>query len=326
MRVLGYGDFRPGCRIQAVTVDPRLSRRLRLLRAGRGQNVLHDHSGISTYPHTPTLAAYVEFLEKWADNFVMTLHDGTLPERYELFSREDSVLARRVWAKARVIFAMSEPLADFLSYCGVPRERIDVRSPILPLLDEMKTAAPRELASLAEGSSRLIALSGPIRREYDFLTGARVFARLAARDPGVALAVFETGFSEDPTYRSLVEEAVRPVADRVVFMRDRTHGEFLASLPYVDVLVRGTRVESYGMAKVEAIMEGVAVVATQAGQTMGTIPYDFGDEESLLDALKRALERGSIEASEASGVRAHYEREASDNLEAVLLAYRGVAA
>jgi glycosyltransferase involved in cell wall biosynthesis len=86
------------------------------------------------------------------------------------------------------------------------------------------------------------------------------------------------------------------------------------------VFVRGTRLESFGLSRVEAVLGGTPVVTTSSGETRYMRLYPYGDAEQL------AAEVLSVVASppDLREAREYYERLAEQAMAQVRDVYRRV--
>ena len=50
-----------------------------------------------------------------------------------------------------------------------------------------------------------------------------------------------------------------------------------------------SKIELYGLSRVEAMLTGTAVVGTRTGELRYVTPYEFGHADSLLQAITAAL-------------------------------------
>jgi glycosyltransferase involved in cell wall biosynthesis len=90
------------------------------------------------------------------------------------------------------------------------------------------------------------------------------------------------------------------------------HSSITQIIKKCDVLVRASKYESYGLSRIEGIMNLKPVVATNIGETRGMLLYEFGDHEMLKKQLVKALYSTEVDSiTEWAGI---YNRIAAENL------------
>jgi glycogen(starch) synthase len=226
-------------------------------------------------------------------------------------SPEDRALVeaeRALFAGAPVLIANSEAtLLDLAKAFGVvvPSDRAVVVPHGMP----DRAATPRERPATEEP---LILFLG----QLGFRKGIDVFldalpAVLAGRPATVAIAGAPQGESPEAAFRA--RHAGAPWADRVRFLGlvdDATKQALLAAASVVAV---PSRYESFGLVSVEAMMHGVAVVASRAGGIPEVVEDGVtgllvppGDSEALAAAIGRILDDASLRQAMGKAARARY--------------------
>ena len=128
----------------------------------------------------------------------------------------------------------------------------------------------------------------------------------------------EAGLYATAVYKADVESTLADLGDRVWLAEDVPNSQVTALLRSSTVLIRGTQQESFGLSRIEALLAGIPVVATDTGQTDFMTLYTYGNERSLLAATSRASDAGP-EALQAAA--AHYGQVASQSFETILDVY-----
>lgn len=67
------------------------------------------------------------------------------------------------------------------------------------------------------------------------------------------------------------------------------HATVIQVIKKCDVLVRASKFESYGLSRIEGILNLKPVVATNIGETRGMLLFEFGNNEMLKKQLEKAL-------------------------------------
>jgi glycosyltransferase involved in cell wall biosynthesis len=227
---------------------------------------------------------------------VATFHGFT---RRGLKGRAYEHLERMTARRTEAVVAVSNPIADELERCGVPRGRLHVIPNRAPETEDMSRDAARAELGLPEDRLRL-AWMGRIFPEkgLDVLIDA-----LLQLDVPTHLTVFGDG----PDERTLKQRA----AGRLEVSWMGYVGGAARYLPAFDGFVLSSRTEGWPLTLLEAMEAGTPVIATE----VGGVPEILRPEEGLLvppedpGALARAVRRladdrdGAIERAEAASRR-----------------------
>jgi glycosyltransferase involved in cell wall biosynthesis len=296
---------------------------------GRG-GVLHNHySSLTMYPmarEDPQTRAAIEsmlrFASFWRIRWVETVHDQTIIERFPESSIETRQLFLKAMSLAAKVIAIGDAMRDFLLTVGVPEGKIVVGQPLLPARHNGKSLSDRYLSFFADRSTVWITV-GAFTPLYDFVTVATAFRRLLEVQPSAGLVIVSGNFAQDESYRAEVLSVLGDGSANVLFVEDVPNEDVIELLRASTVLIRGPRHESFGLSRVEAILAGTPVVATETGQTSFMTLYAHGDVDSLLDAIARAR---VLEPEQARQAATFYDVMASRNLEVILGVYRELGA
>lgn len=285
-----------------------------LFREGRGARILDATHFHLEYPNKfllpPWLAAKRALGFEWYKNVL----DGSLPSRYQKFTRPQKFLFRRAVNAVTEFVVVSEELRRWLvDEIGVT-QRVTV-IPCLLLIPESTLAAPlsgateKRLAPFMR-HARHVCSVGVFIPDYGFAHAAEAVEKLRAETgEDIGLVLLDGTFARDDEYRAGV---LRGRESWITVLENVPNPEVYQVLQRSDAFVRGFGLESYGISRVEALWCGVPVVATTAGETRGMLTYEFGDVNELQKQLRRALHdppRAEI------GVWAEsYKREAEENL------------
>lgn len=289
---------------------------------GRG-GILHNHyASLTMYPAAGedantrrVVEGLLSFTKLWGIRWVETIHDQTIIQRYPGASPETRRLFNRALSTAAIVIAIGNPLREFLLDLGVPSAKVVVGSPLLPSRKVAYPLAVRYGAFFADHAPVWTTV-GAFIPLYDFKTVATAFRRFLETQPRAGLVIVSGRFADDPSYRDGVLSLLADVPNSVSFVEDVPNDEVIGLLGASNLMVRGPQHESFGLTRVEALLAGTPVVATDTGETRFMTLYSHGDVESLLDAATRA--HG---AEAASGAAAYYREMARNSLQVILDVY-----
>ncbi len=281
----------------ARDLDPRLAldatRVVRELRP----DVVHTH-----LVHADVYGAIAASVAR--TRLVTTKHNDD-PFRVGPFRHIERALARR----ARQIVCITHALARFtVERVGLPASKVVV---IHYGLDEPPRAWAADDGPQLPPDARVLLAVSRLARQKGVDVAVRALARVRASDARAVLVVLGEG-EERPALEGLAREL--GVADAVV-LPGRV-GDVSAWLRRAELLVHPVRWEGFGLALLEAMLAGRAVVATRVsavpelvvdGETGVLVPPE--DDAALADALLALLrDDGRREAYGRAGrARAHAE-------------------
>lgn len=213
---------------------------------------------------------------------VMIVHGGALPDFVERWPRR----VRRVLKCAAVVCAPSGYIAGKLSKCGC-----EIR--VIPNGVEVK-AYPFRLRRQVH--PRLVWLRA-FQRGYDPAVAVRVAARLEEVSGGVQLFMIGPDKGDGSLEETRRIAVALGIAERVEFVGRVKNQDVPAWLSHGDIFLNTTRLESFGVAMVEAMACGLCVVASRVGgipwvarEGREALLVDPGDDMGMARKVRMILE------------------------------------
>lgn len=266
------------------------------------------------YPNPILLPCWIAakfFLKfKW----IKILHDGSLPSRYEKFNRGQRLLFKRAIRHIDEIVVYSRELETWLREVIGFDKKIYYIPLFFPLPSDWGSGVltddfNEKLGRFARFQKRVCSI-GVFIPSYGFQTIANAVEKLR-RETKVDIGLFlvDGGFARDEKFRAEVLKG----RDWIITAESVPH----PNLPHIfrqsEVFVRGFEHESYGLSRVEAIMCGTPVIATNEGETRGMLIYEYNNEAALISHLKNVLNENFL--NEANIWAEIFQKEAKQNLE-----------
>jgi teichuronic acid biosynthesis glycosyltransferase TuaC len=222
---------------------------------------------------------------------VVKLHGSDM----DVLATRPSLRRQLAWALPRAarVVAVSRALGRAAAALGVPADRIDIVTNGVDdaLFHPRDRAAAR--AELGRGGDRRpwLLFVGRVEVDKGMLDLTAAFQRVAAASPDAVLVVVGDGKA-----RAAAEEALRPLADRVVFAGARPLAEMPVWMAACDVLTLPSHHEGTPNVLLEALACGRRVVATRVGgipdvvhrPELGAL-VPVADAGALAEALATAL-------------------------------------
>jgi glycosyltransferase involved in cell wall biosynthesis len=294
------------------TVDHRRFGHIRsLMRLGKGSRIVDSSHFHLEYPHRLLLPAWLQLKKQKQFTWIKACHDGSLPFRYAGMTDSQKRRMAKALAAIDILVVSSPDLVDFFS----DKHDRPVRY-ISPLLPDEQAYLKNDRSGL-DGVKRVLSI-GAFIPSYGFHEAAEAVEKLRNDGTEITLTLLDGGFARDEDYRR------RVVADRpwIVVRELVPHAEVARYLSDADVFVRSFAHESYGLSRVEAILAGVPVIATDIGETRGMLTYHSGDVTKLVEHLKTTL---ADAAPDLTKVARMYRDEAAANLAAYVQLLTGDA-
>jgi glycosyltransferase involved in cell wall biosynthesis len=251
---------------------------------------------------------------------VVKLHGSDM----DVLSKRPSLRRQLAWAlpQAARVVAVSRALGDQAAALGVPRDRIDIVTNGVDgeLFHPRDRAAARAELGRAGDARKWILFVGRVEADKGMLELGPAFAKLAAANPDAALFIVGDGKA-----RAAMEETLRPLGDRAVFLGARPFAEVPVWMGACDLLTLPSHHEGTPNVLLEALTAGRRVVATRVGgipdvvhrPELGAL-VEVGDTEGLAAALGEVLAAPYDGAAIAAlGARGGWDESAA-RLEAVL--------
>jgi glycosyltransferase involved in cell wall biosynthesis len=272
-----------------------------LWRRRRAADVVHVHM-------PDPLAALAVWLARPHGVVVLHWHSDVVRQRIARHLYQP--LERWLLGRADAVIATSHAYADSSPSLQAHRHKVSV----IPIGAHAPEAVdPERAAALRQryGDRRLVFALG----RMTYYKGWDVLIEAARQLPEDVLVVVGGGGPDLPRYRALAEAA--GVADRVRFVGPLTAASVEAhfALAAVFCMPSTLRAEAFGVAAVEAMARGLAVVSTRIpGSGLAWLQQDGvtglqvppGDPLALAAALRRLLDDGALRARFGAAGRARW--------------------
>jgi glycosyltransferase involved in cell wall biosynthesis len=292
-RLLCYGDFRTRWHVRRISVvRPGWWRSLpKLYLTLSPRTILHDHSGMIPNPDEGLLESLASAVRRRGARWILTLHDETLPGRFRGWPRTRRELCTRFLRCPEHVICVGDRLHAFLEELGIADRNLSNIPPLLPVADLPEVPLPPAVQAFLADHTPVIATVGAFHANYDLGAMARAFPRILREYPRAGLVVIDAGFTADDASRRQVLEGLEDTGAGAYCLLSRIpRDHVLQILRASAVFVRGTRYESFGLSRVEALLLGTPVVTTEAGETRHMRTYAYGDPIQLAHQVLVVLE------------------------------------
>ncbi len=283
-----------------------------MFQQGRGARIVDSTHFHLEYPNPLLLPAWVAARSLLRFHWIKVLHDGSLPSRFQEFSSVRRTLFRLALRSIDEIVAVDEELGRWLVDDAGYGGKVHVIPALLPAAHDVGTKTGAKTADALDKYNtyhRRVCSVGAFISSYGFLDVARAVEVIRSEtDENIGLLLADAGFARDDAYREQVLRG-RPwivVAEQLP-QADMKH-LYLSS----HVFVRAFEHESFGLSRIEALLAGIPVIATNVGETRGMLTYDFGDVDGICSHLRRVFKGESL--SDVEHWAAVFESEARENL------------
>lgn len=254
--------------------------RLRAFLRRRGVRVIHTHGPGSLLAATAAcrgLRPRVIVAASWHDS-------GSVLEERSMRGRLRARLVARALRRAGVVFGSSEDVCRRLSLASGRQARVLVNG-----------VADAPLALDTRSDAPLVAWVGRLEANKDPLTLIRALGRLRAEGLGVR-AVLAGRAIRAHEYTVMLRKEIEALGLGEAVEMPGQIDDIPGLLARSNIGVQSSRSEGLSMALLEQMMAGLAVVATEVGDTSRAIEHEAtgllvpaGDEAALAGALRRVV-------------------------------------
>ncbi len=213
--------------------------------------------------------------------WIKIFHDGTLPYRYKDFGCLEKFILKHSLKNMEKVLTVDNSIRNWLVKDVGYKGEVRIIKSILPRKYE-KCYLPSNIRAFIETYQYIIVSVGTCKKEYgfqDIIAALNLLPQEYKKDTGVIL--IDGNFSaKDRDYQKNRNKFAR--IKNVLLLSKGVDNDMVYSIMKAStVFVRGVLFESYGISRIEAILAGIPVIATNVGETRGMNIYESGDIEKL---------------------------------------------
>lgn len=280
-----------------------------LLKIKRGSCILDSCNMFLEYPvvNKAKVWNFLFKVKKW--KWIKIFHDGTLPSRYKSFTNEEKNIFITSIMKMYKILVVSNELKNWLIEEIGYRGDVTVIDSILPKRIENKKLDCK-IEEFIQSFDFIVTSIGTCNEEYGFQNIVSAVEKSKYKDR-IGIILIDGNFAvKNKGYLENVKK-YKEMKNVYYIGQGLDNDTTLSLLAKSTVFIRGVFFESYGISRVEAILAGVPVIATNVGETRGMLLYKPGDVETLKEKLDYVLSKNcNLEISEW---QMFYKNKAIDN-------------
>jgi len=278
------------------------------------RTILDSTVSSAEYPNFKSILAWVLLKPFLKFKWIKVIHDGTLPARHQTFGIFQKFLLRLSLRSYDRVLTVNKKLFNWAKHLSPSNLDIHQITSLLPPKDlEIETALPQTIKDKLRTCDKRVCTMGAFTNNYGFKQIVNAVENLRNQhDLDIHLVMIAGGFTKDINYR---DDLLRG-RDWAHAFTDLPHPQALQVLKASNVFVRATKEESYGLCKVESILCGTPVLATNTGETRGMSLYDPLDANQLQIQLYKILYEQRN--PDLKSFQELFKREAQQNLQSIL--------
>lgn len=283
----------------------------------KNSNIVDSWITYFEYPSTKKrsiLSIFALNLLKKINGFVWikVIHDGSLPKRYDNFSKTQKVIFSLAARSVDKYIVMNEGLKEWLNEKeGIIEDKITVINSLLPTIVSNKSNTNKRFIDFISKYDKIICTIGAFVDDYGIKDVVHAANAVKSRtDINLGIIIINSAFDEDSDYK----REITTNHQNILVVENAQSEEVNYILTNSDIFVRGVKNESLGLSRIEAILCGTPVIATNVGETRGMTTYCFGDVIGLSNKIEEALLNPGVVQIEWQEV---YKTEAYQNLSAI---------
>jgi glycosyltransferase involved in cell wall biosynthesis len=212
------------------------------------------------------------------------------------------MVARLACVMCDRVICVNQEIADSIVRLGISRSRIEI-APAFLFTPPGDVEVPNDIKRWTRSRVPLVSTAMFFRPEYGFELLVQAMVRLRRSYPGIGCIVMGSGEGQAAAQETL---AAQRMDETVCLTGDLGHEVCLALMSESAVFVRPTYCDGDSISVREALALGVPVVASNVGsRPSGTVLFEAGDLEGLVDALTRVIHKKSLGTALNVPVRGH---------------------
>lgn len=242
--------------------------------------------------------------------WIKIFHDGTLQYRYRDFGYLEKFILGYSLKNMEKVLVVDDSIRKWLVKEIGYRGKVRTIKSILPRKYKRRQL-PKNIRTFVEKHQYIIVSVGTCKKEYgfqDIIAALKLLPQEYREDIGVIL--IDGNFSaKDREYLKIRNKFVH--MENVLLLAEGVDNDTVYSIMKAStVFIRGVMYESYGISRIEAILAGLPVIATNTGETRGMHTYEYGDLKKLSQLILQVY-TGDI-STDAEWVR-FYQKETEKN-------------
>lgn len=258
-----------------------------LIRRGSGAKFIDSSHFLVEYPNPALLPAWLLLKPLLRFEWIKVIHDGSLPSRYAEFGVVRRLLCRLAVGSVDQFVVVNDDLNVWLLDVMDVRRPVSIVNALLPIPPAAFNAElPAKVTDRLSLHKRNVCSTGNFIPFYGFdqIAGAVEKLRQETGDD-IGLVLIDGTLVPDQAYRDKLLHG----RDWITVLENVPHSEVLQIFMKSDAFVRGTQHEGYGLSRIEAVWSGIPVMVAGGEESRGMLHYKFGDEQTLVEQLRKAL-------------------------------------
>ena len=210
--------------------------------------------------------------------WIKVIHDGTLPKRYEKFSKVKKLFFRGLLFSQQIL-CVNQDIKEFLIQNKFRKNKLIVIGSLLPFYKN------KSLNSIQK--ENILVTSGAFTSNYGIKEIILAYSLLPIyMQQKYKFIILNTSFTVDKQYEAELIDIIKDKKlNNVVIYKDIPYEATIEFLQKSKIYIRNTKIESFGLAKVEAVILQNHVICTPVGQHKFMKLFPYGDIESLLQNM-----------------------------------------
>jgi len=242
-----------------------------------------SYNSIVENPSLKNIIRYIPFILK-DKNVIKVIHAGDFQIKLPHFSRLQRFLIKRYLKNCSKIICVSEELRKFISD-SFQIKNLCVVSSLLPYFNTTVTSQTKrvfnQIASLSR--TRIVGI-GVFNEFYGFQNIIDALSPFAI-EKKIHLILIDGGFTNNAGYRNKCLKS----HSWITVLEQISSSDVHWIMKQSDLFIRSVEKESFGLSKVEAIINGTNVISTNTGYTRDIPTYQFGDVRTLSQLIRNHI-------------------------------------
>ncbi len=214
-------------------------------------------------------------------SWIKIFHDGTMPDRYKKLGYKEKAILKYSLKHMKKILVVNESLREWLINDIGYKGKIVLIKSILPRNYKEKTLNTN-IRTFIQKYKYIIVSIGTCNKEYGFQDIIDAVAALPQYlNKVVGIILIDGNFACKNKEYLDIRKKLSEYENILLISKGMDSGKVYSIMKKSSIFIRGVCYESYGISRIEAIMAGIPVIATNTGETRGMIIYKSGDIKEL---------------------------------------------
>ncbi len=258
----------------------------------RNYDIIHDHTQYYQFHSIISSILFLLIMIMTRSRWVLTIHDGTYPDRLNNASIIKKVLTRFFFKNVTAIICINDQLKSLVHEYGANPSKIYLIKSFLPIERHLVELPPEVHAFITEHNPVIVS-AGAFDKIYNFDLIVQATERIAKHYNNIGLILVDGNFASDSCLQDNVQRFIDEfgLCQNVLILKDVPNPVALTIYDKADLFIRGAFPDGDGISVRECLYLGTPVLATDTGlRPAEVVTYQHDNIDDLVEKIIWILE------------------------------------